>query len=281
VSQIDNDRKVAIDPLLATALDTTMEETERWQAVRLLGDLGDVRAIDGLLLVHDQALADEEFVLSLLIVAALAKLGNHDKASTAIDLVAHEDPTVRVYVAPVLQLVVGPRLLTALETVVHDEIPEIRLGAVQALFYLGTIEAIDILVGCVEDEDPDVVNDARIVLRDVTADVIGDATIGDVRLWWEQRRLAFETGICYRLGQPIWLPAIFEEFAEPNRRLQIMRELHVITGHDFDSTSSTSLSDQQDAVLDRAWSWWEREGYRFQPGHLYKYGYAQDIARVY
>ncbi len=63
-------------------------------------------------------------------------------------------------------------------------------------------------------------------------------------------------------------------------RYQIIDELRVITGQNFGFDPTVPVN-EQDAVLDRARSWWEREGHRFQPGRLYKYEYAQDIARVY
>ncbi len=267
--------------LLDIALDEEKGETERGRAVRALGDLGDGRAIDSLLTVHDRAVDDEEVRLAIEAVVALATLGNHDKAQTAIDLAGDEDPTVRVWALPALQSIVGPGLLAALRTALKDEYAEMRLAAERGLFYLGVVESIEALIPHVEDESPDVANDARVMLHDITGDWIDDdADVGQVRSWWEGRQAAFKDGICYRLGQPIELPPIIELLAEPMYRYQIIDELRVITGQNFGFDPTVPV-DEQDAVLDRARSWWEREGYRFQPGRLYKYGYAQDIARVY
>jgi len=124
--------------------------------------------------VHDRAVDDEEVRLAIEAVVALAKLGNHDKASTAIRLAGDEDSTVRVHAVPALQIVVGPGLLAALLTALEDEYAEMRLAAERGLFYLGIVQSIGALIPCVEDESPDVANDARVMLHDITGDWIND-----------------------------------------------------------------------------------------------------------
>lgn len=271
----------ALSPLLDQLVNASNYESIRVLAAEALGDLDNSQAIPELLKVSERAKYEDMFDLVLSVTVALAKLGNHQTAFNAISLTQYEDdPIIRDKAVRALKYAVGPGMLPALQAAIRDNYFEVRLHAIEAISYLGVREVIDDLIFCVEDEHPDIVNDALVRLHDITGEHFSDDTQAEeLQAWWRDHSPEFISGICYRLGEPMYLPNIISLLEEPNWRNQVTRELRIITGVDFRANSCMSAHDSNELL--QAQEWWQKEGGRFEVGQLYKYGYKQDICNVF
>jgi hypothetical protein len=277
-------------------------------AAEALGELGDPRAIEVLLNVSNHILSepdiapaigglplpedvevDESMLRLLLSVAiALAKLGNHTMASIVISLLHYnssdvysDDEMIRTQAARALQYIVGSGIFRALQDALHDAYDEVRLNAIDAIFYLGIRDAISELILCVNDESTRVSEHVLTRLGDLTGKRFEDAVqLEDLQMWWSQHEKEYDSGICYRLGKPLWLPDVIALLKKKLQKSQVIQELQIITGLDFGYSPHVAVKSQT-AVLKRAQAWWEQEGGHFEAGSLYKYGYKQDTRALF
>ncbi len=286
------------------------------RAIKALGELGDSQAIKPLLklageilLNHHVALIIEgkpvneefyEYPLTLLprIIIALAKLGNYELAHLAIPLSQYhaitcssEEIDTRIMATRSLQYVVIPGMFAALQAALHDEDNEVRWEAVDGMFYLGVKEAISELIQCVEDESVDVVNNVLSRLYRLTGIWFDDGfrlepvRVEELQLWWEQHQTDYESGVCYHLGKPLYLPDVIAMLKESDSQVVAIRELKIITGVDFGFNTYIDEPDidepDWEEISKMAEEWWELEGHQFEAGCLYKYGYKQDMASIF
>ena len=293
----------ALQPLL-DALSGLSES----MATKALGELGNPQAVEGLLKVAQEILNkphvsqaiegkldidEEDFDDSPLrflpeVIIALAKLGNYEMAHIVIPLTRYQSEDVysdaeiiRTNATKALQYVVLPGMFPALQAALHDDYNEVRLQAVDAVFYLGIKEAIGELIACVQDESSVVVNNVLVRLHDLTGTWFkDDVQTDELQEWWKQQQTNYEGGVCYRLGKPLHLPDVIALLEEPNQRKPIIQELKIIAGVDF-SLNVRFESQGQDELVQRALQWWQQEGHRFEDGCLYKYGYKQDIKNIF
>jgi HEAT repeat protein len=272
--------KRAMNPLIDYLLAPDNLETYRSLAASALGELGHREAIASLLKTTDEAIKDDMPKLAISTVIALAKLGNHDKASIAIALTRYkDDPIIRANAAEALQYSIGPGMFSALQGALHDNYFEVRLSAVDAMFYLGVREAIHELISSTNDDDESVANNALVRLRELTGERFVDPSMESLSRWWHDHGRTLQEMVCYRLGRPLWIPDIIAALEKPDTRMQVCKELKIITGKDF-GFNPEILSDDQNDLQQRAQSWWE-EGQHFERGQLYKYGYKQDIRDIF
>lgn len=293
----------------ARALKPLLRLLPTWRknmAVDALGELGNSEAIPYLLhIVHElsndsvvlQAIegkldeaGSEEFdrdCLRVLIhtIIALAKLGNCEYASVMFSLAHYHCDCdsnaffIRKEAVRALQYVAVPGMLPVLRLALHDEDAEVRSSAVDALFYLGLKESLDLIVTCGHDTSDNVLNTAMIRLHDLTGQFIEDQEPHDVETWWQAHQQEYNAGVCYRLGKPLYVPDVIELLADPNRGNAIAKELNIITGHDFGCRTSIPVCTPTE-VVEHARQWWRVEGGHFEPGALYKYGRKQEITNL-
>lgn len=298
----------ALQPLCEYLLDSENPETRRSLAAEALGELKEPKVIGVLLKVANSILSepdiapaikrlplpiDAEIDESLLrivlsIVTALPKLGNHKMTSIAISLIYYhnsdvysDDEIIRTQAAKGLQYTVGPGVFTAIHEALGDAYYEVRLNAVDAMFYLGVKESISELILRIDDENSIVSNRALVRLRDLTGIKFNDdIQVKELQEWWKQNHKKYNTGICYRLGKPIWLPNFFALLEKPLWRAHIIQELQIITGLDF-GFNRYIPEEVQNNLLNQVKMWWEEECNQFEVGCLYKYGHKQNIHSIY
>lgn len=272
----------AFQPLLNHLMDDHNLETDRRLAAAALGELGNLKAIEELLKVAEEAQRVKALRLSLSCVIALAKLGNHEKASIVISVVNSEkDPSAQPLAVEALQYLVAPGVFQALEASAKSSYAEIRLKAIDGLLYFGTREAVESLIPYVNHKDPETSRHAISRINDLTGEDFEEGvSIKSLKTWWLKQQAKFGAGVCYRLGKPIWLPNIISLLEEPNTQARIANELRIITGSSFESNTLLPAANQPETLV-VAQEWWKSEGHRFEPGALYKYGHKQDLNNVF
>lgn len=274
-------------------------------AVDALGELGNSEAIPYLQHMAREILDDplvaqamggelgegcEEFdgdCLRLLIniIIALAKLGNCELASLIFPLTQYDldcDSNaffIRKEAVRALQYVVVAGMLPVLRLSLSDEDAEVRSSAIDALFYLGLKESIDLIVPCVHDKNYNVFSHAMMRLHDLTGHFVEDKEPDELELWWQEHQKVYNLGICYRLGRPLFLPDVIELLADSNYVGSILKELKIVTGHDFGFSVDIPIC-THDELLERVRQWWHVEGSHLEPGALYKYGRKQNIKEI-
>jgi HEAT repeat protein len=291
----------ALQPLLDSLSDPGNLEFTRGLAARTLGELGELRAREGLLQAARELVgaaaavrgfaevdrwtaeeADEDRLrLAIEIAVAMAKLGDQTMSPVVTSIVtgrqeAPEESIIRSAAVRALTYVVGPGVFPTLRAALRSSDPELRGEAVDPLRYLGVVEAVGELIKAVRDEYESIAGNAFASIYDITGEwpdgkhSTEDVEREELARWWTLRRRRFRPGICYRLGKPIQLSPIIELLGEPRQRGRVVTELRVITGHDF--------SDQR---LDEAKKWCADNEKRFVAGRLYKFGYEQDVRRIF
>jgi HEAT repeat protein len=278
--------KRALKPVLAQLTNRGNFSFARAWAADTLGDIGDPKVIPALIEAANEIANSKEledvYGLLLSLVKALAKLGNQQMAHAAISLANNKESEIRRDAVGVLKYLAGPGLLSTLAKASRDDDPETRWDAVEALCYLGVREAIEALIECVEDENEGVRNFAINRLNYVTGeDFDEEITIRKARQWWRGNEAEFASRVCYRLGKPLRLINIINLLKdEPRWRNQIIDELLIITGNDFGLTGK--YFDMKKKFYPIVYRWWKKQKRsRFKTARLYKYGYEQEIEKIY
>jgi len=293
----------AFQPLSDQLSDSNNLEYTRTLAARALGELGVLKARVVLLGAADRLIgqprntntheeirrwvisetSEDRLRLAIEIAVAVAKLGDHTLwpmisaiiTDRDLDKDASEGMTVGSEAVRALNYIVGPHMLHTLEVALGSTDPEVRGAAIDPLRYLGLSEAVSVLIPAAKDEYESVGAEALAAIYDITAEwpngeqSIEELEIGALQDWWVRRKSNFKPGICYRLGQPMWLLSIVELLDNTKQRGRTLRELEVITGQDFSNSKAKEVRD-----------WYGQNGERFEVGHLYKYGHKQDIPQI-
>lgn len=273
----------AYEPLLDFMSDVENRDARRSLAANAIGELGNTQAIPVLLQVVDEAKEKKSYELALSAIIALAKLGNHEKGSLVIWLVSYiKDPVIQPRAAEALKYVVVGGLFQALRKVVRNKQVEVCLHGINALFYLGVKESIEELISLVKNKNPIISIQALARINDLTGeDFAEDILVKDLQNWWKANEHRFPEGNCLRLGKSIWLPDVIGLLAEPNIRERTVQELQMITGRNSVSRLIIPIREQE-ALLRNTQKWWEQEGEsQFVAGHLYKYGYEQNLLDIF
>jgi HEAT repeat protein len=304
----------ALYPLLDRLSDTNSSEFTRSLAARALGELSASQAQVGLLKVAHEILGStikqtslEQFIVSareeydedrlrlaLEITVALAKLGDHQLLPVATSILSYrsgeedsdEDDIIRAEAARALQYVVGPGAFPALQIALHGRSPEVKQEAIDAIFYLGVKEAITELILLTTDAYEDIAGKAFVSIYALTGewpngkDAVEEIQIEELQNWWSQRQCKFDSDVCYRLGQPLWLSNVIALLKDSNQPSQITKELQIITGQDFSSDLFVESEEQRKTAFDKAQAWFEANKNRFEAGQLYKYGYKQSLKNI-
>lgn len=205
-------------------------------------------------------------------VRALAQLGSHRSAELVADWATAEDEFIRTAALTTLSHTVGPSTFRTLCTSMSDTYYEVRIAAIDALFYLGTRHAIDELIQYVDDTDDAIRARARSRLQDLTADEFEDPelTLTECTTWWGEHRSEYRGSICHRSGQPVDPTIIASDLSRSRRAFDIRREFEVVTG--WRPAYSATLPELRKKMR----AWLRRTNIVFEAGELYKYGRRLD-----
>lgn len=274
-----------LQPLLDRLNAGKESDDVRLWASNALGELRDVRAVPALLGLAEEVSKERRTShraeLLVAAVVALAKLGRQEKAPAVIALAGSRDLITRVSAVKALKYLVGPGLFPALRKALRSRTNEIRLDAIEAVSYLGSKESIEELGRRVADANADFATEKIARLRDLTGEEFDYyARPEKIRRALAGLKKEFQPGVCYRLGRPIWLPDVMALLKTPFRRRKVVEELRVITGQDFARGRQVTAAEQP-WLFEEAQEWWRREGDRFKPGRLYKYGWEQSLEDVF
>lgn len=292
------------------ALQPLLDALSDWRqnmAISALGVLGNPGAIGKLLEVAREIL-NEPFAIDVIegkpgiseedfdrdelrtllnVVLALIELGNYEIAPMAVPLAKYSGSGmdanafyIRKQAVTALQHVVLPGVFSALQGALRDSDAEVRLAAVDAVFYLGIKEGIGELIACLQDDDPMVLNNVFVRLHDLTGECFKeDATPEELKGWWQHQSM-YDHGVCYRLGKPLYLPDIIVLLADQRKWLPVSKELKAMTGKDFGFLPKLPNYSGK-SLMARVLKWWEAEGHRFERGALYKHGCKQDMELIF
>jgi HEAT repeat protein len=134
----------AIVPLLDLLQDEAAELESRWFAARILGELGDPTAIQGLV----EMMQSPEDDLAAIATEALANLG-----SSAVEALTEllQDETTRLSAVRALAQIRRADTIFPLLTVVEDAQPLVRATAIEALGSFQSAAVVPVLVNALED----------------------------------------------------------------------------------------------------------------------------------
>lgn len=144
--------KPAVEPLVRTFQDPSVDVTTRAVVATALGKIGDSRALDPIV----AALKGEEDYLKPYTAEALGMIGNARAVGPLIAALKNADPTVAAFAIQALERIKDPRALGPLVAVLEDENPSNRRAVVQALGTIGGDGVSEPLIAALQDEDMDV-----------------------------------------------------------------------------------------------------------------------------
>lgn len=300
---------LALPLLLGKLADGSRSDFRRSLAARALGELGFTCARTSLIEVVHEVLGpaidrtslmqlisssdefdEDRLRLVLEIAIAMAKLGDHELLSVPVAILAcrsgQDNRTIRAEAARAFQYIVGPGLFPSIQEALHDDAPEVRLEAIDAIFYLGVKESISELVFLTQDNDEEVAEKAKSSILKLAdkwlngSEYVECMSTEEFQEWWSHTQDNFDASVCYRLGEPMRLFRV-TELLKPQAYLEILRELLIITGQDFSVFPFSSFEEQTIQSRRKAERWFEGRSHLFEPGHLYKYGFQQDLSRIF
>ena len=120
-------------------------------AARLLGELGDERAVPKLLSVID---GDDEAAPEAAL--ALGRIGHGEAFNRLLDLVENEDAVKRASGVKGLALLTDPSAEPRLMELLKDPDPSVRCAVVEAFGNIASPRSAEVLIGCCDDPDENV-----------------------------------------------------------------------------------------------------------------------------
>ena len=157
--------KPAVEPLIYTL--KYKDEIIRGIAVRILGEIGDKRAVGYLI----QALEDEDWEVRLRAAESLGKTGDERAIEPLTQALKDEDEEVRCDVPEALGEIGKPAVESLIQALEHED-EDVRMGAADALGKIGDKRAVeDLIYALLIDEDE--------IVREKAAEALGK--IGDKR----------------------------------------------------------------------------------------------------
>jgi HEAT repeat protein len=246
--------------LLDRLRDENRLSTRRGDIAAFFGDRGDASIVPVLWDVFTDASTadraeDNPPVLAITAAIALAKLRNFDAGNYLVDLLSDGYPPTRALAAKALWIAVGPGMTRALSAAALDSGAEVRLPAVQALFLLRNMAAVDALVAAAASDDPEVVNNAVVRANDITgAEFSTSWTAEHVARQWNDHRPRLRDNVRYRLGQPLSVADLFALLrTNPDRHDEVIEEIRLTTGvepvdEDYSQEVATEISNRLSEV---------------------------------
>jgi hypothetical protein len=269
-----------------------------------LGDLGDARALTPLraaaaalvgwpvdparlsaLLKRAAAEGSSSRLRDVLGIAeSLAKLGDMSLAPAAIELVgfAPDSPAldqgadVRRLAARALTVLVAPGVSDALHHACRDVASEVWIEALWATVLLGRIVEVQRWLAMLADSTLDEVR--RWNLLACLHETCGDAPEGEDQLpaafeidrWWARVAPRFESGICYRAGQPTTPGRLVTEMIDGSVGLA-RHELRAMSGLPCiqEMLGEVPITSVERAAVS---SWWASRHQELPAGKLHRWG---------
>lgn len=280
----DGRRRIAIDALGDSHLDEARAPLEG-ELSRLIEATGLSPGSDRFAFGEDVDPADVELVP--LVLAGLGKVGanrpEHRLLLTMLRLEV-DDPYfgaegIRTEAACALKSVVVDGMVQSLSAFVDSESSKEAVdGALDALFYLGTSDALAVIS---EQASRPGVGQRHAVYRldDLIAPVGAPPATPEQLLESAQQMLMSMTpGVCYRSGVPLRIHELENALALPERRVAVLQELETITGAWIGYDRYLGEADWID-YPSRFRAWLEAHGDDYAPGGLFKFGRQLDEPR--
>lgn len=262
--------------LLITLLtDRTELTTRRAAAAEALYGSPDPEAATALRSVvaeQEQELDNPEWPQLLVqAVTALATLNDHGAAPALYRILDIEYDTGRALAVKAFRIVTDSQSLRQLERVTGDPSAEVRRAAIDPLFLIGSPACAAILLRLAEeDQDDEVRYNSMIRFGDIMGLALAHPEdLPFAREEWRAAREHLQADRCYRMGEPIALGNLLEQFRnEETLREDLAEEMHIITGVDVPSTfagqgHAAALRSVADVSL--------------TPGRLYKWGHPRPV----
>jgi HEAT repeat protein len=161
--------KKSFDELL-TDLRTSNSEKVRYNAARILGEMGDSKAVEPLI---DVLKHDKNGSVRLYAARALGELGDSAATIHLIESLREDrNVDVRVRAARALGRLGGAIVVEPLVESLNDENPQVRINTIEALMDYETDEAISLIKNMLFDKDEEVQRNAVIAMYNVTGESI-------------------------------------------------------------------------------------------------------------
>lgn len=278
--------QAAVEPLAARLLDGNRDESEQAWAAGALGALGQTEGLAPLRLRLSQLEQADEIeyraTVTIALISALGMLGDHTHADLLRRLYEGSDLIKKLEAVKAMKGVVFPGILRLLNEILGNEMeePEIRMDALEALYFVGLVESIEFLVNRAGDADEQIAARARLRLEMLAGRSFSDAAAATQ--WWAGNSAQFDAQNSCRFGKPILIAELIERIQEPGGIwLDIIAEIRLLTGQSFGLSSYTWLQEaERDEVRARIEAWWSENAARFEPGGLYKHGVLLDPTLV-
>ena len=185
-----------IQYLIDVASDTTQSTRLRWVAIRALGQIKGPQAEAVLM----KTLKDPEPAIRTATVSALGDFGKVEYTTLIGRFLKDDAVIVRVAAAESLGKLANPAAISMLETALSDPSNQyrgaslwVRAHYTVALGNIGDVKAYPVLLSCLSDGDPRVVQSAVVALEKIAGFSLGDgrSSIEEVEAWsrWVQNQL--------------------------------------------------------------------------------------------
>lgn len=258
--------------------------------------------VDQVKITHEywEEVLEEKLTILIDIVVALSKLGDDELNWMLIELSEYRLPeeseyfdlsVIREHALQSLQCVVAPHMVPLLKRNLVSEVLAEPLHVADALFYVGTKEAIiaffDLLPHHISN--PDLHEQLVVRISKLTGIPYSHPT--EMKRQWAEKSGAFEERVSYRWGQPLNPSHLINRVWDAYRTklcygeehfywelYLLWKEMHIISGEDFGYIGFLPMKYQL-CILDHIRTWWNTCGSRFESGKIYKYGIERNLAR--
>jgi hypothetical protein len=188
---------------------------------------------------------------------------------------------VKVHAIQYLNFFSGPGIFTRLKKAISERNEEIRISALDALYYLGNRNSAYELWNLRRHSNSYISEHARWRLSLITGideEIIKKSNNFDKLL--DMYELVITNEACYRLGKPIDVPAMVKEMIECKPTEYQLIELHNITGCWFGYHPDIWIYADEPDYKSNAIQWLEENEYKYTAGTLYKLGFPQNILQM-
>jgi HEAT repeat protein len=217
---IDLKDAAAVEPLIGILEDTSINRWPRSRAATILGELGDLRALEPLVFAHKN---DDWGDVRTAATAALSKLPDMRAIETIMDSLAHDSiASVREEAARSLAKHNDDKVVDSLIRALKDDAIAVRRGAAWALAELGGHKAVEALVGTYMD--PAQLDEIRNLVEGLLDNIGKDSLekplsqLGSVLQNGDPKAKWFAIRLLQYVGAPIAVVVPFLQSPDPNVR---------------------------------------------------------------
>jgi HEAT repeat protein len=251
--------------------------TPKELAATALGNLRSSESIPVLAAQMNKAAKAKEHSLAIACAEALARLGDQQGFPVIVKCSQLKSkPEVRTLAAQALCYVNAAGMFSLMQEAIKDKYYEVRRAAVEAVYYLGTVDAAELLVKAITDRDEIAANNATVYLQRISGEKFEEPR--EIQQWWKTSRKRFKPRVGYRLGVPIQLSVFADMIKDPLAKFDIVREFSIYTGRQFGADVYIRAHlDEISAEVSRL----ARElAAQYEEGKIYKAGVQVDLAAI-